>query len=120
MSIPHAYAAVECNIDLLLSFRKQMKTAGVAVSVNDFVIRAVALALKECPLVNCLYVNNQVTSLYTGDIFDIFQEIERACIVRTFCKIFSNLSSSASLKVLLYEDTVFSSTQYTNVHRLFS
>lgn len=60
MSIPHAYAAVECSIDLLLSFRKQMKVAGVAVSVNDFVIKAVALALKECPLVNCLYMNDQV------------------------------------------------------------
>lgn len=60
MSIPHAYVAVECSIDHLLSFRKQIKAAGVAVSVNDFVIKAVALALKECPLVNCLYMNDQV------------------------------------------------------------
>lgn len=61
-TIPHAYATVDCDIDLLLSFRKQLKSAGVTVSVNDFVIKAVALALKECPLVNCLYVKDQVSS----------------------------------------------------------
>lgn len=60
-SIPHAYATVDCDIDFLLSFRKQLKSAGVSVSVNDFVIKAVALALKECPLVNCLYVKDQVS-----------------------------------------------------------
>lgn len=60
MNIPHVYATVDCKINSLLELRKQMKSGGVIVSVNDFVIKAVALALRECPLVNCLYLNDQV------------------------------------------------------------
>lgn len=33
---------------------------GIKVSVNDFVIKATALALRQCPYVNALYVNGQV------------------------------------------------------------
>lgn len=58
--IPHAYATVDSNIDLLLGLRKQLKSAGINVSVNDFIIKAVAIALKKCPLVNCHYVKNEV------------------------------------------------------------
>jgi len=58
--IPHAYATAESNIDSLLGFRKQLKSAGINVSVNDFIIKAVAIALKKCPLVNCHYVKDQV------------------------------------------------------------
>ncbi|XP_050521722.1 dihydrolipoyllysine-residue acetyltransferase component of pyruvate dehydrogenase complex-like [Daktulosphaira vitifoliae] len=66
--IPHAYATVESNIDLLLGLRKQLKYAGISVSVNDFIIKAVAIALKKCPLVNCHYINNQVVLQQTADI----------------------------------------------------
>lgn len=58
--IPHAYATVDSNIDSLLGLRKQLKSAGINVSVNDFIIKAVAVALKQCPLVNCLYIKDQV------------------------------------------------------------
>lgn len=58
--IPHAFATVESNIDSLLGLRKQLKSAGISVSVNDFIIKAVAIALKKCPLVNCLYIKDQV------------------------------------------------------------
>lgn len=58
--IPHAYATVDSNIDSLLGLRKQLKLAGINVSVNDFIIKAVAVALKKCPLVNCHFVKDQV------------------------------------------------------------
>lgn len=58
--IPHAYATVESNIDSLLGLRKQLKLAGINVSVNDFIIKAVAIALKQCPLVNCHFTKDQV------------------------------------------------------------
>jgi len=58
--IPHAYATAESNIDSLLGLRKQLKSAGINVSVNDFIIKAVAVALKQCPLVNCHFVKDQV------------------------------------------------------------
>ncbi|XP_050436085.1 pyruvate dehydrogenase protein X component, mitochondrial-like [Adelges cooleyi] len=66
--IPHAYATVESNIDSLLGLRKQLKSAGINVSVNDFIIKAVAVALKKCPLVNCHYVKDQVVLQQTADI----------------------------------------------------
>lgn len=65
--IPHAYATVDSNIDLLLGLRKQLKSAGINVSVNDFIIKAVAIALKKCPLVNCHYVKNEV--IYKKTLF---------------------------------------------------
>jgi len=67
-NIPHAYGSFECDIDSVLSFRKQLKASGISASVNDFVIKAVALALTQCPLVNCLYINDQVVSAGSVDI----------------------------------------------------
>lgn len=67
--IPHAYATVDSNIDLLLGLRKQLKSAGINVSVNDFIIKAVAVALKKCPLVNCHYVKNEVILKKKKSIF---------------------------------------------------
>lgn len=66
--IPHAYATAESNIDSLLGLRKQLKLAGINVSVNDFIIKAVAIALKQCPLVNCHFVKDQVVLQQTSDI----------------------------------------------------
>ncbi|CAI5484254.1 unnamed protein product [Closterium sp. Yama58-4] len=43
---PHLYAEAEADIDATLQLRKELKDKwGVAVSVNDFVIKAVAMAL---------------------------------------------------------------------------
>lgn len=51
--IPHIYLTVDVEIDALLARRKKVNEDGdVKVSVNDFVIRAVALALKQVPKVN--------------------------------------------------------------------
>ncbi|XP_025411393.1 uncharacterized protein LOC112684224 [Sipha flava] len=66
--IPHAYGTIESNIDALLGLRKQLQSAGVKVSVNDFIIKAVAIALKQCPLVNCHYIKDQVVLQQTSDI----------------------------------------------------
>lgn len=59
--IPHSYSQVEAEVDTLLALRKQLAQVGVKVSVNDFVIKAVALALRQCPYMNTLYINNQVS-----------------------------------------------------------
>ena len=37
--VPHAYSVMECRIDALLALRATLKSAGVAVSVNDMVRR---------------------------------------------------------------------------------
>lgn len=45
-TIPHSYASAECNMDKIMSLRKDLKKDGVKVSVNDFIIKAAAVALK--------------------------------------------------------------------------
>lgn len=63
-TIPHFYLTVDCQIDALLALRKQMNDSAPMVktekgevpafklSVNDFVIKAYALALKAVPDAN--------------------------------------------------------------------
>lgn len=52
-TIPHFYLTVDLRVDALLTLREQMnQQTGLKVSVNDFFIRACALALQEVPEVN--------------------------------------------------------------------
>lgn len=51
------------NIDKLIELRKKLKTEDVNVSINDFVTKAVAHALVECPDINTLYQNGQVGTI---------------------------------------------------------
>nr|CAD7589905.1 unnamed protein product [Timema genevievae] len=66
--IPHAYGYADCGIDKVVKMRKQLKEDGIAVSLNDFVIKAVALALQTHPQVNTHVIGDQVTSLRDIDI----------------------------------------------------
>ncbi len=50
--IPHLYASSEVDIDAVLAARAQLKAGGVGVSVNDYVVKAAALALRAVPEAN--------------------------------------------------------------------
>ncbi|XP_054721647.1 pyruvate dehydrogenase protein X component, mitochondrial-like [Uloborus diversus] len=67
-SIPHAYASVDCKIDNILKFRKQLKDDGISVSMNDFVIKSAASALSQMPSVNVINVNDTPKSMQSVDI----------------------------------------------------
>lgn len=58
--IAHSYATVECVVDKLVALRKQYKAEGINVSVNDLVIKAVAVALTRCPEMNCVWKGDQL------------------------------------------------------------
>ena len=48
--VPHFYLTVDCRMDALLALRAQANQGGaVKLSVNDFIVRAAALALREVP-----------------------------------------------------------------------
>ncbi|XP_045137031.1 pyruvate dehydrogenase protein X component, mitochondrial-like isoform X1 [Portunus trituberculatus] len=66
--IAHSYATMECCMDSLLELRKQYKADGVNVSVNDLIIKAVAVALTRCPEMNCVWQGDQ---LKTGGPVDV-------------------------------------------------
>ncbi len=55
--IPHFYLAIEIDAGPLLELRAQLNTAleksGVKLSVNDFILKASAEALRRVPAVNC-------------------------------------------------------------------
>lgn len=52
-TIPHFYLSVDCDVQALLALRSQLDAlVGFKPSVNDFVVRAVALAMKRVPSVN--------------------------------------------------------------------
>mmetsp|Transcript_5257 Transcript_5257/g.10883 ORF Transcript_5257/g.10883 Transcript_5257/m.10883 type:complete len:498 (-) Transcript_5257:997-2490(-) len=53
-SRPHFYATIDCEIDAILKMRKELKaTLGSAPSINDMILKAAALALRDVPTVNC-------------------------------------------------------------------
>ena len=68
-SIPHYYVANECDVTSLLNFRKEMvQTTGQKVSVNDFIIRAVALALRDVPDINAFWNGSRSERQSTIDV----------------------------------------------------
>jgi pyruvate dehydrogenase E2 component (dihydrolipoamide acetyltransferase) len=60
-TIPHYYLTIECEIDSLMKLRNKLneygEKRGFKLSVNDFVIKAAAKALKKVPEVNSSWQN---------------------------------------------------------------
>ena len=56
-TVPHFYLTVDCEIDELLKVRKELngRFEDSKISVNDFVIRAAALALEQVPGANASF-----------------------------------------------------------------
>lgn len=67
-TVPHSYAVMDVNIDKLIELRGKLKTEDISVSINDFVTKAVAHALVECPDINTLYQNGQVVRVPKVDV----------------------------------------------------
>lgn len=58
VDIPHLYVNAEAILDPILALRKELKAAGTPLSVNDFVLRACALALRRVPGANASWDAN--------------------------------------------------------------
>jgi len=67
-TIPHSYCTVDSYVDSIISLRKKLKEDGIAVSVNDFIIKAAAVALQRVPKVNAQWTNNGVQLLANIDV----------------------------------------------------
>lgn len=66
--IPHTYSSVECSMGKVLNLRKDFQQKGIKLSVNDFVIKAAAVALQDEPIVNSIWKNNEVLPQSDSDI----------------------------------------------------
>jgi pyruvate dehydrogenase E2 component (dihydrolipoamide acetyltransferase) len=67
---PHFYLTLDCNIDRLLQLRQEInaKREKDKISVNDFVIKASALALKQVPAANASWMENAVRLYQAADV----------------------------------------------------
>uniref|UniRef100_A0A8C2TUP6 Acetyltransferase component of pyruvate dehydrogenase complex n=1 Tax=Coturnix japonica TaxID=93934 RepID=A0A8C2TUP6_COTJA len=67
-TIPHAYAAADCDIDAILKLRSELAKDDIKVSVNDFIIKAAAVTLKQMPDVNAAWDGEGCRQLQSIDI----------------------------------------------------
>ncbi len=79
-TIPHFYLTIDCDIDALLALRKQLNDAAPTVktdkgeepayklSVNDMVIKAMALALKAVPEANVSWTDANMVKHNHADV----------------------------------------------------
>jgi len=69
-TIPHFYLTIECELDNLLDMRKELNSRSddYKISVNDFIIRASALALKKLPAANAIWGGDKILQYKDIDI----------------------------------------------------
>jgi len=69
-TIPHFYLSVDCELDALLKVRAELNSRSDAhkLSVNDFVVRAVALALRKVPAANASWGEEAIKRYTDVDI----------------------------------------------------
>ena len=62
-SIPHYYVTVECEMDKVIKLREVLNKSSedkYKLSVNDFIVKASALALKAVPEANSSWMNDSI------------------------------------------------------------
>jgi pyruvate dehydrogenase E2 component (dihydrolipoamide acetyltransferase) len=75
-TIPHFYVTVDCELDALLKLRAELNAAapekdgkpGYKLSVNDMVIKALALALRDVPDANVSWTDNAMLKHRHADV----------------------------------------------------
>ncbi|MCF2903553.1 pyruvate dehydrogenase complex dihydrolipoamide acetyltransferase [Octadecabacter sp. CECT 8868] len=71
-SVPHFYLRKDIQLDALLKFRSQLNKTlepkGVKLSVNDFIIKACALALQEVPEANAVWAGDRTLKFSASDV----------------------------------------------------
>ena len=71
---PHFYLTIDCDIDALMAMREQLNSrapegeGAYKISVNDFVTRAVALAMRAYPDANCSWTEEAIRYYQTVDV----------------------------------------------------
>ena len=71
-TIPHFYLRREVRLDALVAFREQMnkglESRGIKLSLNDFIIKACALALQAVPNANAVWAGDRILKLKPSDV----------------------------------------------------
>ena len=71
-TVPHIYLTVDIRLDALLKLRgdlnKSLESRGVKLSVNDLIIKALAVSLIQVPKCNVMFTPDQLISFSRADI----------------------------------------------------
>ncbi|NEM91836.1 dihydrolipoamide acetyltransferase family protein [Galbitalea soli] len=68
-TVPHFYLTTDCRVDALLELRRQVNaTSPVKISVNDFVVKAVAAAFADVPDANVTWTDTHLRKWDSVDI----------------------------------------------------
>jgi len=71
-TVPHIYLTVDIRLDALLKLRgdlnKALEPRGVKLSVNDLLIKALGVALIQCPKCNVTYTGNTLVKYGRADV----------------------------------------------------
>ena len=71
-TVPHFYLTVDCNLDALLKLRSQLNAGlqdkGVKLSVNDLIVKALAVALDEVPNANVQFAGDNLVKYSRVDV----------------------------------------------------
>ncbi len=76
-TVPHFYLSATCTIDNLMSTRERLnaaapktadKTPAYKLSINDFVIKAMAVALQKVPAANVTYTDDGILQHRSSDV----------------------------------------------------
>ena len=69
-TVPHFYLSIDCELDALLTLRKQINDSaeGFKLSVNDFIIKATAVALAKYPAANVSWTDDNVVQYERADV----------------------------------------------------
>ncbi len=65
---PHFFLSVDCDISEINKIRKNVNKGDTNISINDFIIKASALALKKFPKANCSWNNDFIRYYNSYDI----------------------------------------------------
>lgn len=71
-TVPHFYVTSNVEVDRLLSLRRELNASPQKISVNDFVVKAVAAAMADVPAAN---------AIWNGDSIRYFESVDVAVAV---------------------------------------
>jgi len=76
-TVPHFYLSLDCELDALVALREQINNAATKdkdgkpaykLSVNDFVIKALAIALQRVPNANAVWAEDRILKMKHSDV----------------------------------------------------
>lgn len=68
-TVPHFYLELECRMETLLALREQVnQSAARKISINDFIVKAVAVALQQVPAMNVSWTDTALRRYHQADV----------------------------------------------------